>query len=241
MRGLAWILPLSAVICLSGGCGDSDQAARQTTVPDAGTSARAAAPVPAAAAAAAADPAAGRPDQVVTRFYQALRDGDNAAIEALLTDRAREETAKSGLAIQSQASGSLRYEIGETDYVTDALDGAHVASLWAEPDPDGSLISTEVIWVLRKQLDGWKISGMATAVAEGQLPLLFNFENPADMMQKKSYVESQLGDAQGDPAVGDSAASLPQVGNAEPVGDTLGQRQAAVTELRADASVPSLR
>jgi ketosteroid isomerase-like protein len=126
------------------------------------------------------------------RFYEALRDGDNGAIESLLTDKAREETAKSGLAIQSQASAALSYTIGETDFVTDQLDGAHVMSLWSEPGPDGAQVSTRVIWVLRKQPNGWKISGMATPVVEGQLPLLFNFENPEDMMQKKSYVESQM-------------------------------------------------
>jgi hypothetical protein len=33
---------------------------------------------------------------------------------------------------------------------------------------------------------------MATPVVEGELPLLFNFEEPEDMLQKKEFVEKQL-------------------------------------------------
>jgi hypothetical protein len=194
MKGAAWIIQWSTILCLSAGCGDpqptpAGNAASNSVKPE-----YAANSLPAAAAA-TEDAAASQPDQVVAQFYEALREGDNAAIERLLTDRAREETTKSGLAIQSQTSGSLSYTVGETDYVTDNMDGAHVMSLWTEPDGQGSSISTDVIWVLRKQHNGWKISGMATPVEEGQLPLLFNFENPEDMMQKKAYVESQVADA----------------------------------------------
>jgi hypothetical protein len=162
------------------------------------------------------------PAGVVAQFYEALRRGDNTRIAGLLTDVARAETANSGLAIQSQASTSLEYAIGETDYVTEQLDGAHVMSLWSEPDGNGSLVSTQVVWVLRKQANGWKISGMATPVAEGQLPLLFNFENPEDMLQKKSYVESQM-----------AATADANEGNSEPAYQASGgQGQAPGTEIR---------
>lgn len=136
------------------------------------------------------DSPAGSPTTAVAAFYEALRQGDDTSIAALLTDKAREETAKSGLDIRSQASTTLRYEIGEVDYVTEAMDGAHVKSLWFDTDADGQPTSTEVIWVLRKQADGWRVAGMATPIAEGQLPLLFNFENPDDMLQKKEYIEA---------------------------------------------------
>ena len=135
---------------------------------------------------------ASEPATVVAQFYEALRKGDDTAIARLLTDKAREETSKSGLGIQSQASESLSYEIGETDYVSDQMDGAHVKTMWREPSAEGQMTSTEVIWVLRKQTSGWKISGMATPVVEGELPLLFNFEEPEDMLQKKAFVEQQL-------------------------------------------------
>jgi ketosteroid isomerase-like protein len=230
MRGAAWIIQFSVLLGLSIGCGDSQQ-----SPPDNGLSGPAAemrsgdsSPLAGKTTPGATGP--NQPNQVVSLFYQALRSGDDASIAALLTDRAREETAKSGLAIQSQASDSLTYTIGETDYVTEDLDGAHVMSLWTEPDGEGGLVSTDVIWVLRKQQNGWKISGMATPVAEGQLPLLFNFENPEDMMQKKAYVESQVADA--NDRQPDAGAEVPPAdmapGTATSVGDV---SQPAVTEL----------
>jgi len=148
---------------------------------------------------------------VVAQFYEALRKGNDVAIAGLLTDKAREETAKSGLGIQSQASESLSYEIRETEYVSDQMDGAHVRTMWLEPSPEGQMTTTEVIWVLRKQSSGWKISGMATPVVEGELPLLFNFEEPEDMLQKKEFVERHLAEPAGAPG----AESSPRAATAD--------------------------
>lgn len=185
MRRMLSVLAVTVLACPFVGCGTAPQGS-----PEAADSASG----PAAAGTAAASPtdAASGPAAVVAQFYEALRTGNDAAIASLLTDKAREETSKSDLGIQSQASESLAYEIGETDYVSDQLDGAHVRTMWKEPSPEGQMTSTEVIWVLRKQTSGWKISGMATPVVEGELPLLFNFEEPEDMLQKKAFVEQQL-------------------------------------------------
>lgn len=200
MRRWSWMIAFSSAVCILPGCGDSQSATNQQGEGNGGPQV---ASGQGATGTTATEAASELPAEVVARFYHALRDGDNGAIESLLSDKARDETAKSGLAIQSEASAALAYEIGETDFVTDQLDGAHVMSLWSEPGPDGSLVSTQVIWVLRRQQNGWKISGMATPIEEGQLPLLFNFENPEDMLQKKAYVESQMAASTDSTAAGD--------------------------------------
>ncbi len=132
------------------------------------------------------------PGDITAQFYEALRGGNRDAIGMLLTDKARQETAKNGLDIRSQASTSLTYAIGETDYVTEEMDGAHVASLWTETDEQGQSMTSPVIWVLRKQTNGWRIAGMATPVVEGELPLFFDFEDPENMMRTKEYVENEV-------------------------------------------------
>lgn len=215
MRRVLSILALTALTCWFAGCGGAPQgspdAANSASGPDA--SGTAASTLPAGASG---------PAGVVAQFYESLRTGNDAAIASLLTDKARAETSKSGLGIQSQASTSLSYEIGETEYVSDQRDGAHVKTTWKEPSADGQMTSTQVVWVLRKQTNGWKISGMATPVVEGELPLLFNFEEPEDMLQKKAFVEQQL--AQPDNAA--EAASGPQATTAEasPAPDATGTR-----------------
>jgi hypothetical protein len=140
------------------------------------------------------------PSQVAAQFYEALRRGDRDAVEALLTDKTRQETAKNGLEIRPQASTTLTYEIGETDYVTEEMDGAHVGSLWTETDEHGQSMTSTVIWVLRKQANGWRIAGMATPVIEGELPLFFDFEDPENMLRTKDYVDTEVYGKQGEQA-----------------------------------------
>jgi hypothetical protein len=187
MQRAIWIPLIVVSMLIAAGCGDSSAPDRsaQSAVDsrDAGMSADTGSSLAAGAG--------GSPSETVARFYEALRSGEDRAIAALLTDKARAETANNGLDIQSQGSAQLEYQLGEVDYINDSMDGAHVKSLWIDYAPDGEKAATEVIWVLRKQAEGWRIAGMATQVVEGQLPLLFNFEDPEDMLRKKEYVENQ--------------------------------------------------
>jgi hypothetical protein len=155
------------------------------------------------------------PSEAVAQFYEALRSGQDSEIAALLTDKARAETANSGLDIQSQGSARLEYELGEVQFVDEAMQGAHVRSLWIDFTPDGERVGTEVIWVLRQQADGWRIAGMATQVIEDELPLLFNFEDPEDMLRKKEYVEQKYQLAE--EAMETRTASPDDVQGADPV------------------------
>jgi hypothetical protein len=148
------------------------------------------------------------PDQVVTRFYDAMRAGDDSAIASLLTDKARNETAKNGLQILSQGNSSLSYEIGKTEYITEEMDGAHVASLWTEPDEHKQPVTTEVIWVLRRQTNGWRVAGFAQ-VFDGELPLLFDFEDPEHMLRTKEYVETGLYGGQNEPPMQTADPQVP--------------------------------
>ena len=188
MRCQLWMAALSVTFFLLTGCGKSENAG--PAADGSATGNRAIGP----AGSGSPDTAAlqsSKPTEIVAHFYDALRDGDASKIAALLTDKAREETSRSGLAIRSPGSTSLAYQIGEFEYVTPEKDGAHVKSVWTEADADGQRVSTDVIWVMRKQQNGWRVAGMATPVEEGQLPLLFNFEDPENMLKNKELVERQ--------------------------------------------------
>ena len=171
MKLVLGLLSLTVLVCGLAGCGAAPQgssdAAKSASSEPAGSGPAATAVVTDAGSVGSPTADASGPSAVVAQFYEALRKGNDLAIAGLLTDRAREETSKSGLGIQSQASESLSYEIRETEFVSDQMDGAHVRTMWLEPDRAGQMTTTEVIWVLRKQRNGWKISGMATPVVEG--------------------------------------------------------------------------
>ena len=214
MKVVLRLLSLTLLICGFAGCGGAPQGSSDAANP--GSSEPSGEEVSQAVSAPAdATPAANSgPAAVVAQFYEALRQGSDETIASLLSDKAREETANSGLGIQSQASESLSYQISQTEYVDDQMDGAHVRTTWMEPGPDGETTATEVIWVLRKQHDGWRISGMATPVVAGELPLLFNLEEPEDMLRKKDFVEQQIAEpaeSQADTAEAPGSYAAPEV------------------------------
>jgi hypothetical protein len=123
------------------------------------------------------------PEQVVSTFLAALKAGDEATTAALLTSKAREETAKHEIAVAPQSAPGATYQVSQGQILADNPDGAHVNSVWTETYPDGT-ITYEIVWVLRRQPDGWRIAGMALELIPGQPPQFLNFENPQDMMKK---------------------------------------------------------
>lgn len=124
------------------------------------------------------------PEQVVHAFFDSLRSGSEQVAGGLLTDRAWQETNKEGFVVQPPGTPGAQYTIGETRFVTNDENGAHVASTWTETFEDGSQETYDVTWVLRHEAHGWRIAGMATTVAEGGETLFLNFEDPRDMLSK---------------------------------------------------------
>ncbi|QDU26406.1 hypothetical protein ETAA8_14840 [Anatilimnocola aggregata] len=136
-----------------------------------------------AAAPAKEVPADAAPDQVVTVFLDAMRAGDAATTAALLTAKAREETAKHELPVAPNAAPNAQFQVAPAQYLQNNPNGAHVQARWVEVYGDET-ITNEVIWVLRKQPDGWRVAGFAIELVPGQGPQFLNFEDPLDMMNK---------------------------------------------------------
>jgi len=128
-------------------------------------------------------PAAAAPDQVVTVFLNALRSGDSPTTESLLTTRARQELAKQSLSVDVQPAENAIYQVRPADILADQS-GAHVKSIWTEKFDDGDE-TYEIVWLLRRQADGWRVAGMAMQLVPGQDMQVLNFEDPADMLRKK--------------------------------------------------------
>jgi len=190
MRG--WIVSavLLGGIALVGCNGQtaSDPAAPSSPNAAAGT----AAPVQAAPATQAiAVPTSATPDQVVTVFLNALRSGDSPTTESLLTSKAREELAKHSMSVDVQSAPNATYQIRSAEVLADNPGGAHVSSVWTEKFDDGDE-TYEIVWVLRRQSEGWRVAGMAMQLIPEQQPQFLNFENPEDMLKKKEEAMAML-------------------------------------------------
>jgi hypothetical protein len=184
MKRLGWNLVLGvattavfATAVLATGCGKSETTAPTTEAP--------AQPAQQAVAAAPAKevPSDASPDQVISVFLDAMKAGDAATTEALLTIKAREETTRLGLPVAPSAAPNAVFEVAPAQVLPNNPNGAHVQARWTEKYNDET-ITNEVIWVLRKQNDGWRVAGFAIELVPGQGPQFLNFEDPQDMMNK---------------------------------------------------------
>jgi hypothetical protein len=135
-------------------------------------------------------PADAGPDHVVSVFLDAIRRGDSTTTEALLTTKAREELEKENFAVVPEATPHMQFQILGTQIVGQNS-GAHVRCRWTERYEDGEE-SYEVTWVLRQQLEGWRVAGLAMQLVPEQPAQFLNFEDVADMERKKDEAMAAL-------------------------------------------------
>ena len=58
-----------------------------------------------------------------------------------------------------------------------------VHSIWSEPNAEGdNVASSQVVWALRQEQSGWRISGLAITIdPQAEDPVVFNFEDGNQM------------------------------------------------------------
>lgn len=130
------------------------------------------------------------PDEVVRAFLEAARAGQDGTATLLLTDKAREETEREGLALDPPGTPSMKYQLGKIEYHEQDPHAAYVNTLWIE-SLGTSDERFEVVWVLRRQSQGWRIAGMAAQMDTAQPPVFLNFEDPADVARIKSEIGAE--------------------------------------------------
>jgi hypothetical protein len=125
-------------------------------------------------------------------FLNALRSGDSPTTESLLTAKARQELGKHQLSVDVQSAPSATYQVQPAEMLRDNPSGAHVRSVWTEKFDDGTSEPYEIVWVLRRQNEGWRVVGMAMQLIPGEKEQFLDFENPADMLRKKDEAMAAL-------------------------------------------------
>jgi hypothetical protein len=128
------------------------------------------------------------PDVAVFDFLKSVQTGDDEKAAGMLTKTAREKTAAMDLVVAPPGSPTASFEVGEVEMIGD--NGAYVACSWSDKDPEGQLRTDQIVWVLRKEPEGWRIAGMVTTLFDEKLVL--NFEDPEDMMRKQSLAEQEM-------------------------------------------------
>lgn len=130
------------------------------------------------------------PDQAVFKFLEAVRTGDEKLADSMLTPLARQKTQEMEMVVAPPGSETASFEINGVEMIAD--DGAHVSCSWSDIDDSGERHSDTILWMVRREFDGWRIAGMATTVFADQPPLFLNFEDPEDMLRKQQMLQAEI-------------------------------------------------
>lgn len=129
------------------------------------------------------------PDAVMGEFLEAIRKGDDKTASQLLTTLARQKTGEMEMVVAPPGSDTASYKVLEVEIEGDQ---AQVATEWTDLDGDGRPRGDKIVWMLRKEADGWRIQGMATRVFPDLAPIVLNFEDPVDMLRKQRQAEEEI-------------------------------------------------
>jgi len=188
MKRCPWLLVIISIISLSG-CEKPDESAR-AIFKDLQKSADQNSPADANAAE-LAPLNDGTPTEAVTDFLEAFRTGDRDRAERLLTDKARQEASQRALVVNGAGSPTAVFTVDRFEYLN-AETGAHVNSTWTDANAEGIKQTHEIVWILRRQTEGWRVAGMAARLPGDSEPLILNFEDREDMEAQQQAAEERL-------------------------------------------------
>ena len=171
MKRTVWIAATLLTTGLICGCGAEQKESSNSTTKDKSQTTAPAVQQPATFA-------SDTPKKAVSEFLDALRSGDKTTTEALLTKKAREETAAHDLVVEPPGAPGATYSIGRVQQGESEEGAAYVSCIWSETE-DGT--EFEVVWILRRENVGWRIAGMATQLPETDEPVILNFEDLSEL------------------------------------------------------------
>lgn len=180
MRWNRWTLMLLLAFFgpVVAGCGGSDE--EDSTTPEDGSAATdqtTSAPTPG-------------PAEVVFEFLEAVRTGDDEKAAQMFTPLARVRVAALNIQIAPQGSDTASFEVRDVELMPG--NRASVAAIWTDLGSDGMPRTDDMTWMVRQVAEGWRVAGMATMVFEGEPPLLLDFENPKQTLQKLDLLRKEI-------------------------------------------------
>ncbi len=141
---------------------------------------------------ASADDATDQPTRIVSQFLDRVRrGGDDSAAGELLTKLAQQEMTRIGRPLQLPGSPDTTYDVRKAFPVPGEDDAMWVHTILSEPNESGQPLQYEVVWTLRQEIHGWRISGFVIDQGDQLEPLQIDFENGDEMEARLAAMESE--------------------------------------------------
>ncbi|MBX3425562.1 MAG: hypothetical protein KF688_07785 [Pirellulales bacterium] len=130
----------------------------------------------------ASSDATAAPVAVVQQFLDAVKRGDTTRAAGMLTPLALKMTTENDLSFSPPGSETAQFEILGAEMVD--ADKAVVETVWSDLDADGQRAEEMIAWALRLEGGQWRVSGMAADLEENEAPLVIDFENPLELVER---------------------------------------------------------
>lgn len=127
--------------------------------------------------------------EVVHEFLDGVRTANSETTSRLLTPLALERTSALKMEVAPPGSATARFEIGTVELLDE--NKAVVETTWIDVDADGKPTQENMTWALKMSGGAWRICGMAADQGPNQPPIVFDFEDPAEMMRMQNGSASQ--------------------------------------------------
>jgi hypothetical protein len=127
--------------------------------------------------------------EIVSRFMTAILHGESQTIYTLLTPLARQKNKEMGIAFTPQTSHTASFTIDHA--VPQGENCVYVHTTLTDLNENGENESAEIVWIVTKNEEGWRIFGAAVALFDGQDKTLLNFEDPEAAQNAISIAEIQ--------------------------------------------------
>lgn len=188
MRTWRWLASCMAISLSLAGCGGSDKTeSAETSAPAAKEAGDRAATT---AEPTKSEDATAGPRAALTKFLTAIKSGDDNAAAAMLTPLALQKTTEFGLNVTPEKSDTAKFRV--TDVEMKGTTGAYAACEWTEVDDHGATSTDQVVWVMALQESGWRIAGMVAKIFPDMDAIVFNFEDPEDMIRKQEMAVQEM-------------------------------------------------
>jgi hypothetical protein len=126
---------------------------------------------------------------IVSRFMTAMFQGESQTIRALLTPTARQKGEEMGIPFAPKTTHTASFTIDQT--IPQGKNCTYVHTTLTDLNEKGEKESVEIVWIVAQKPEGWRISGAAVALFDGQDKTLLNFEDPEAAQNAISVAESQ--------------------------------------------------
>ncbi len=129
------------------------------------------------------------PEGAVCQFLEAIRVGDDQTTEAMFVSAGRQKIRELKIPVTRAGSDTARFDLGPVERVSDDL--VRVGCKWTDLDADGTH-TDEMVWAVLKEPDGWRIAGLAATVFDGEPPLVLDFQDPEEVVEKLDMLRQEV-------------------------------------------------